>query len=154
MEKARVLTSVIVVFLRVYKVIGLSVSLLLPEVRHHAPLQLWLEAVVVSRVCLHLLRRTRISAHAIVFVLVQSPGAHKRSPALFAAPGGALAHHDAQQLRRVDVLVLHAQPHHAAVPAGHDKGQGKGRPAACHPPACPVYPRMRSVTIPSKWRLS
>ena len=38
MEKARVLTSVIVVFLRVYKVIGLSFPLLLPEVRHHVPL--------------------------------------------------------------------------------------------------------------------
>ena len=110
MEKARVLTSVIVVILRVYKVIGLSFPLLLPEVHHHAPLQLQLEAVVVSRVRLHLLLRTRISAHAVVFVLVRIPGAHERNPALLAAPGGALAHHDAQQLCRVDVLVLHALP--------------------------------------------
>ena len=70
MEKAKVLTSVIVVFLRVYKVIGLSFPLLLPEVRHHITLRLQLEAVVVSRVRLHLLLRTRISPRAAVFVLV------------------------------------------------------------------------------------
>ena len=56
----------------------------------------------------------------VVFALVQSPGAHERSPALPAAPGGALVHRDAQQLCRVDVFVLHAQPQHAAAP-GHDK---------------------------------
>ena len=50
--------SVIAVFLRVYKVIGLPIPLLLPEVRHHAPLQLQLEALIISRVRLHLLLRT------------------------------------------------------------------------------------------------
>ena len=121
MEEAKVLTSFIVVFPRVYKVIGLPFPLLLPEVRHHVPLQLQLEALVISRVRLHLLLRTRILSHFVVFAPVQSALTHERSRALLAVPGGALAHRDAQQLRRADILVLHAQPHHAVAPAGHDK---------------------------------
>ena len=52
--------SVIAVFLRVYKVIGLPIPLLLHKVHHHAPLQLQLEALIISRVRRHLLLRTRI----------------------------------------------------------------------------------------------
>ena len=106
MEKAKVRTFSIAVFLRVHKVTGLPFPLLLPEVRHHVPLQLQLEPPVDSRVRLYLLLRTRILSHVVIFALVQSPGAHK--PSLLAAPGGA--HRDAQQLCRVDILVLHAQP--------------------------------------------
>ena len=105
-----VLTSFIAVFLRVRKVIGLPFPLLHPELRHHVPLQLQLEALVGSRVRLQLLLYTRVLPHVVVFALVQSPGAHERSPALPAAPGGALVHRDAQQLCRVDVFVLHTPP--------------------------------------------
>ena len=121
MEKAKVRTFSIAVFLRVHKVTGLPFPLLLPEVRHHVPLQLQLEPPVDSRVRLYLLLHTVILSHALFFALVQSPSAHERSPALLAVPGGVLVHRDAQQLRLVDVLVLHAQPHGAVALAGHDK---------------------------------
>jgi hypothetical protein len=101
-----VLTSFIAVFLRVRKVIGLPFPLLHPELRHHVPLQLQLEALVGSRVRLQLLLYTRVLPHVVVFALVQSPGAHERSPALPAAPGGAFVHRDAQQLCRVDVFEI------------------------------------------------
>ena len=113
-------TSVIVVLLRVHKAV-LPFPLLLLEVRQHVLLQLQLEALVISRVRLHLLLRTRVLSHVVVFALVQSALTHERSPALLAAPGGAFGHRDAQQLRRVDLLVLHAQPHRAVALAGHDK---------------------------------
>ena len=58
MEKAKVPTFSIAVFIRVHKVIGLPFLLLLPEVRHHVPLQLLLELPIDSRARLYLLLRT------------------------------------------------------------------------------------------------
>ena len=104
--KKKVLTSFIFFFFRTREVFVLPFPLLLPEVRHHVSLQLQLEALVGSRVRLQLLLYTRVLPHVVVFALVQSPGAHERSPALPAAPGGALVHRDAQQLCRVDVFEI------------------------------------------------
>jgi hypothetical protein len=98
------ITSFIFFFFRIHEVFVLLFPLLFPEVRHHASLQLQLEAVVAPWVRVHLFLRTRILSHGPVLLLVQNAFAHERHLALPALPGDALAHRNAQQLRRVNVL--------------------------------------------------
>jgi len=60
----------VIFFFRIHEVVGLPLPLLLPEVGHHDSLQLQLEPPVAPRVIVHLLLRTHILPHAVVFALV------------------------------------------------------------------------------------
>ena len=89
MRKAEVRTPYIAIFLRAREVAGLPFLLPLPEVRHHALLQLQLGALVVSRAHRHLLLLTRILPCALASGLVKYTDAPERRLQLFALPGSA-----------------------------------------------------------------